>query len=74
MAVTLTQSNVMAETLETAYIDIIEGKVSSYTIGGRTFSRLNIKDLFDQLKYWRARANKEQYGSVTQADVRPYGE
>ena len=47
-----------------AAIAAIEGGSQSYTIGGRSLSRGNLKDLYEREKWLRTMANRETNGGV----------
>lgn len=66
----LSTAATMALALETAYVSIIAGKLANYSIGGDSYGRHNINDLFAQVKYWRRQAAIESNGgNVFLADL-----
>lgn len=56
------------EMIEDAIASIITGKTSSYSIGGRSFSRLDISALEDLRSYWASKAAESRNGFTTSPD------
>lgn len=54
---------------EHAIVAIVSGKVSSYTISGRTFTKNDLNTLKAMAEYFRRRAAETNYGGTTYADM-----
>ena len=59
-----------AEIYETAITSLVAGMTSSYSIAGRSFTRLDLDLLHKLYDYWRSRAEETTWGNVTLADMR----
>lgn len=59
-----------AETYEAAINAIVSGEVSSYSLGGRTFSMLDLQRLEEGHRYWLGRLAEIDSGFVTYSDQR----
>lgn len=62
----------MAELYQMAIEKLVSGGVASYTIAGRTFTRLNLGELEKVFRYYKELADAESGagGFVTYADFR----
>ena len=62
----------MAELCQQAIVQLVSGGISSYTIAGRTFTKLNVFELQKLVDYYKSRAEAEQAGGirVSFADLR----
>ncbi len=63
----------MAEMCQAAIVQLVGGGVSSYTIAGRTFTKLNISDLQRLYEHYKAAAEADEGKggfAVTFADFR----
>jgi hypothetical protein len=59
-----------AELYEAAITAIVSGGVSSYSIAGRTFTKLDLPTLQRLYEYWGQRVEGERNGMVSIADMR----
>jgi len=66
----LKNASELAELYQTAIEAIVAGTVSSYSISGRTFTKLDLPTLHDLYNYWASRASAERLGFTTTADMR----
>jgi len=66
----LTPAAEMARHYQVAIKKIVAGTVSSYSIGGQSFTKQDLPKLQEGLKYWRRQATRENYGCRLVADVR----
>lgn len=62
----------MAEMYQDAIAKLVAGGVASYTIAGRTFTKLNLAELERGLKYYKDKAIEDAGGGVfvTFSDMR----
>ena len=60
----------MAEMYQAAVEALVTGGISSYSIGGRSFTLNNLGQLEDLLRYWTSKAAEQSGGFVTYADFR----
>jgi len=60
----------MALLYEAAIESLVAGNTQSYSISGRSFTRLDLSTLERLYAYWRARAEQATTGSVSYADLR----
>ena len=58
-----------AELYQTAIENLVTDNVQSYSIAGRTFTRLNLSTLERLLKYYSGKAQQEKHGRVTHSDL-----
>ena len=58
---------------ETAIESLLSGGVQSYTIGSRTFTKLDLGKLEDLRRYWEGRTAESQHGFTTGIDLRGGG-
>ena len=58
-----------AEAYETAIEAILTGGVSSYSVAGTTFTKLNLEGLERLAQYYRSRAEAESVGFTTVHDM-----
>ena len=56
------------ELIDDALAGIISGKLSSYSIGGRSFTRHDIRALEDLRAYWESRQAESRNGFVSYGD------
>lgn len=63
-----------AEIYQTAIESIVVGTVASYSISGRTFTKLDLSALHDLYQYWSSRAQSDRVGFTTVADFRSEGQ
>lgn len=63
----------IAVEIQEAILSILAGTVQSYSIAGRSFTKLNLKDLEEMYTYYETRANRDSYGIVALADQRDTG-
>lgn len=59
-----------AELYENALTAIITGGVSSYSIAGRTFTKLDLPTIQRLYDFWTQRVESSRHGIVTVADFR----
>ncbi len=60
----------MAEMYQTAIQSLVGGGISSYSVGGRSFTLNNLGQLEDLYRYWSSKAAETRGGFVTYADMR----
>lgn len=47
---------------EDAHTSLVEGNLSSYSVGGQTFTKNNLTQIVEQMNYWRGRMEMEESG------------
>ena len=60
----LTNSEIL-DMIDTAIEGLLSGQLQSYSIGGKSFNRLNLMDLWKLRKEVQAAANDEAYGYIS---------
>ena len=60
----------MAEMYEAAIVSIVGGKLSSYSIAGRSFTKHDLSTLERLYQYYRQKAKEETFGGVSLSDIR----
>lgn len=62
----------MAEMYQDAIAKLVSGGVASYTIAGRTFTKLNLGELEKGFQYYKTKAEEDKNGGlfVTFSDLR----
>lgn len=58
---------------EQAIEALLSGGVQSYTIGARTFTKLDLGKLEDLRRYWEGRSAEGNHGFTTTVDLRGGG-
>ena len=48
---------------EDAHTELVENGLSSYSVGGQTFTKNNISFVVEQMNYWRGQMHAEASGS-----------
>lgn len=73
MTMALKSNLQMAEMYQEAIEKLVSGGVASYTIAGRTFTKLNLGELEKAFHYWKGQADAEEGKggfAVTFSDIR----
>lgn len=57
------------ELIDSAIQDVLAGRASSYSIGNRSVTKLDIKALYDERRKWAAQADRESGGTFRLAKI-----
>lgn len=60
----------MAEKLQAAIVSLVDGSLSSFTVGGTTYTKLSLEGLQKLYDYYAARASRRRHGIVSHLDFR----
>jgi hypothetical protein len=70
----LRTANEMAQMYQNAIVELIEERVSTYTIAGRSYTKNDLDKLERGLRYWSRQATIDHHGGRSAPDVRTSGD